>query len=93
MKSGEMNFNRPKTLVSFVTEKGSGSPSYLACLLLCGFRGAGHADAEGYRSSLMERGSHGVGYEYYLVPVGLRNGVFHPKCCYLVGPESDLFVG
>ena len=25
MKSGEMNFNRPKTLVSFVTEKGSGS--------------------------------------------------------------------
>lgn len=25
MKSGEMDFNRPKTLISFVTEKGSGS--------------------------------------------------------------------
>jgi len=50
------------------------------------------ADAEGYRSSLMERGSHGVGYEYHLVPVGLRNGVFHPKCCYLAGPDGDLLV-
>jgi len=50
------------------------------------------ADAEGYRSSLMERGSHGVGYEYHLVPIGLRNGVFHPKCCYLAGPDSDLLV-
>src|SRR5882724_10614337 len=50
------------------------------------------ADAEGYRSSLMERGSYGVGYEYHLVPIGLRNGVFHPKCCYLVGPDSDLLV-
>ena len=50
------------------------------------------ADAVGYRSSLMERGSHGVGYEYHLVPIGLRNGVFHPKCCYLVGPDSDLLV-
>lgn len=25
MKSGEMNFNRPKSLVSFVTDNGSGS--------------------------------------------------------------------
>jgi hypothetical protein len=50
------------------------------------------ADAEGYRSSLMERGSHGVGYEYHLVPIGLRNGVFHPKCSYLAGPDSDLLV-
>ena len=48
------------------------------------------ADAEGYRSSLMERGSHGVGYEYHLVPIGLRNGVFHPKCCYFVGADSDV---
>jgi len=38
----------------------------------------------------MERGSHGVGYEYHLVPIGLRNGVFHPKCCYLLGPDGDL---
>lgn len=50
------------------------------------------ADVEGYRSSLMERGSHGVGYEYHLVPIGLRNGVFHPKCCYLAGPDNDLLV-
>jgi hypothetical protein len=50
------------------------------------------ADAEGYRSSLMERGSHGVGSEYHLVPIGLRSGVFHPKCCYLVGPDNDLLV-
>src|SRR5260370_9761536 len=50
------------------------------------------ADAEGYRSSLMERGSHGVGCEYHLVPIGLRNGVFHPKCCYFVGPDGDLLV-
>jgi hypothetical protein len=48
------------------------------------------ADADGYRSSLMERGSSGVGSEYHLVPIGLPNGVFHAKCCYLVGSEGDL---
>ena len=50
------------------------------------------ADAEGYRSSLMERGSGGVGYEYRLVPIGLRKGVFHAKCCYLVGGDGDLLL-
>ena len=50
------------------------------------------ADAEGYRSSLMERGSNGVGYEYRLIPIGLRNGVFHAKCCYLIGAEADVLI-
>lgn len=50
------------------------------------------ADADGYRTSLMERGSTGVGYEYRLIPIGLRNGVFHPKCCYLAGPDGDLLL-
>lgn len=50
------------------------------------------ADAEGYRSSLMERGSNGVGNDYHLIPIGLRKGVFHPKCCYLMGAEGDLLI-
>src|SRR5262245_55478464 len=49
-------------------------------------------DADGYRSSLMERGAGGVGYEYRLIPIGLRRGVFHPKCCYLVGEDGDLLL-
>src|ERR1043165_3891264 len=49
-------------------------------------------DADGYRSSLMERGASGVGYEYHLIPIGLRKGVFHPKCCYLVGEDADVLV-
>lgn len=48
------------------------------------------ADVDGYRSSLMERGSGGVGAEYHLIPIGLPKGVFHVKCCYLVGPETDV---
>lgn len=50
------------------------------------------SDAEGYRSCLMERGSIGVGNEYHVIPIGLRRGVFHPKCCYLVGAEGDLLI-
>jgi hypothetical protein len=50
------------------------------------------ADAEGYRSSLMERGSKGVGYEYRLIPIGLQKGVFHGKSCYLVGGDGDLLI-
>jgi hypothetical protein len=49
-------------------------------------------DAEGYRSCLMERGSIGVGNEYHVIPIGLRRGVFHPKCCYLIGAEGDLLI-
>lgn len=41
------------------------------------------ADAEGYRSSLLERRSMRVGQEYRLIPVALPDGVFHAKCIYL----------
>ena len=41
-------------------------------------------DAQGYRSSLLERRSMRVGQEYRIVPVALPNGVFHPKCIHLV---------
>lgn len=49
-------------------------------------------DIQGYRDSLIERRSQGVGQEFRLVPVALRQGVFHPKCIYLVGPEQDALV-
>jgi hypothetical protein len=41
------------------------------------------SDVQGYRGSLIERRSQGVGQEFRLVPVALRHGVFHPKCIYL----------
>jgi len=47
-------------------------------------------DADGYRTSLIERRSARVGIEYHLIPVGLPNGVFHPKCAYLAGPDGDV---
>jgi hypothetical protein len=50
------------------------------------------ADAEGYRSSLLERRSTGIGQEYRLIPVALPNGVFHAKCIYLSGDEGDLLL-
>ncbi|MEG3662160.1 hypothetical protein [Celeribacter halophilus] len=50
------------------------------------------ADAQGYRASLLERRSMRVGQEYRLVPVGLPNGVFHPKCIYLSSPEQDVLL-
>ena len=46
------------------------------------------ADAEGYRSSLLERCSMRVGQEYRLIPVALPDGVFHAKCAYLAGDEG-----
>ncbi len=49
-------------------------------------------DAEGYRSSLLERRSMRVGQEYRVVPVGLRNGVFHPKCIYLASDDEQLLL-
>jgi hypothetical protein len=49
-------------------------------------------DADGYASSLMERRASRVGHEYQLVAVGLPDGVFHPKCTYLHGPEGDLLL-
>ena len=45
------------------------------------------SDAEGYRSSLLERRSMRVGQEYRLIPVAMPKGVFHAKCIYL-GSEA-----
>lgn len=50
------------------------------------------ADAQGYRASLLERRSMRVGQEYRLVPVGMPNGVFHPKCIYLSSPEQEMLL-
>ncbi len=50
------------------------------------------ADAEGYRSSLLERRSMRVGHEYRLVPAALPNGVFHAKSIYLSSDEGDLLL-
>lgn len=50
------------------------------------------SDAEGYRSSLLERRSAHVGQEYRLVPAALPRGVFHAKCIYLVGEDEDLLL-
>ena len=49
-------------------------------------------DAQGYRSSLMERRTQGVGLEYRLIPVALPRGVFHPKCTYLTSADGDLLM-
>lgn len=51
-------------------------------------------DVQGYRDSLIERRSQGVGQEFRLVPVSLNEGVFHPKCVYLAGEQFDaLLIG
>jgi hypothetical protein len=50
------------------------------------------ADVDGYQQSLSERQSARVGQEYHLIPVALPNGVFHPKCVYLSGPEGDVLL-
>ncbi|UWQ19068.1 hypothetical protein [Jannaschia sp. M317] len=50
------------------------------------------ADAQGYRASLLERRSMRVGQEYRLVPVGMPNGVFHPKCIYLSSSEQEMLL-
>ncbi len=49
-------------------------------------------DAQGYRSSLLERRSMRVGQEYRIVPVGLPSGVFHPKCIYLCSDEEQVLL-
>jgi len=49
-------------------------------------------DAVGYRASLTERRSTRIGQEYRVVPVGLPDGVFHPKCTFLAGPGGDLLL-
>ena len=50
------------------------------------------ADADGYQMSLSERKSIRVGQEYRIVPVALKNGVFHPKCIYLSSDEGDILL-
>jgi hypothetical protein len=50
------------------------------------------ADAEGYRSSLLERRSMRVGHDYHLIPVALQNGVFHAKSIYLSSDAGDLLL-
>src|ERR1051325_7947928 len=49
-------------------------------------------DVQGYRDSLIERRSQGVGQEFRIVPVSLNEGVFHPKCVYLAGEQFDVLV-
>ncbi len=50
------------------------------------------ADADGYSDSLAEKQATSVGQDYHLVPVALPEGVFHPKCTYLAGPDGDVLV-
>jgi hypothetical protein len=76
------------------------SLSFFESILLRSLRQAGCqeiwvvSDVQGYRGSLIERRSQGVGQEFRLVPVALRHGVFHPKCIYLAGPQFDaLLIG
>ncbi|MCY1210127.1 hypothetical protein D3C87_976800 [compost metagenome] len=46
------------------------------------------ADTSGYRDSLMEQRSLGVGRDYSVVPVRSKSGIFHPKLVYLEARES-----
>lgn len=50
------------------------------------------ADAEGYRSSLLERRSMRVGQEYRLVPAAMPNGIQHAKSVYLSSEDEDLLL-
>jgi hypothetical protein len=50
------------------------------------------ADADGYQMSLSERKSIHVGQDYRVIPVSLKNGIFHPKCVYLSSKDSDLLI-
>jgi hypothetical protein len=54
------------------------------------------ADLAGYRDSLMEQRSQGVGRDYSVLPVRVDGGIFHPKLVYLEGRdrrEDVLLVG
>lgn len=46
------------------------------------------ADTSGYRDSLMEQRSLGVGRDYSVVPVRSKAGIFHPKLVYLQAREA-----
>lgn len=49
-------------------------------------------DADGYLMSLSERRSSHVGQDYRIIPVALKNGVFHAKCMYLSADDGDVIV-
>jgi hypothetical protein len=46
-------------------------------------------DVRGNRSSLQERGAVGPGKNYELIPVNVRDGIFHPKFAYLWSREDN----
>ena len=52
------------------------------------------ADTVGYRDSLVEQRSLGVGRDYSVVPVRVKGGIFHPKLVYLEAdePENDVLL-
>lgn len=52
-------------------------------------------DTSGYRDSLMEQRSRGVGRDYSVVPVRSTSGIFHPKLVYLEAKDGEdlLLVG
>ena len=49
-------------------------------------------DVDGYRASLMELKSRGVGREYSVIPIRSATGIFHPKITYLWGEEGDILL-
>lgn len=53
------------------------------------------ADTSGYRDSLVEQRSRGVGRDYSVIPVRSTSGIFHPKLVYLEAKDGDdlLLVG
>lgn len=52
------------------------------------------ADIAGYRDSLTEQRSQGVGRDYSVLPVKVASGIFHPKLAYFEGalPEQDILL-
>ena len=74
------------------------SLSFFESVVLHRLRGSGCreiwvvVDADGYRKTLMEGRSCGVGHQYRLIPVALPNGIFHPKCIYLAGEDTDVLM-
>jgi hypothetical protein len=52
------------------------------------------ADIAGYRDSLTEQRSQGVGRDYSVLPVKVASGIFHPKLAYFEGeqPQMDILL-
>ncbi|WP_259766535.1 phospholipase D family protein, partial [Pseudomonas protegens] len=49
-------------------------------------------DIQGYRASMMELRARHVGKDYALIPVRVKDGIFHPKITYLRGEDQDLLM-